>query len=75
MQAAWKVLGETKKEKVEIVESDKLDYELFDRWLRFLQKPPVFYPDLKAWQDMIKGGGTAAAAKRLAMSSRKSSSI
>jgi len=65
MQAAWKVLGETKKERVEIVESDKLDYELFDRWLRFLQKPPVFYPDLKAWQEMIKGGGTAAAAKRL----------
>jgi cytochrome c553/mono/diheme cytochrome c family protein len=65
MQSAWKVLGETKTDKIRVVESDKLDYELFDRWLRFLQKPPVFYPDLKPWQEMIKGGGTAAAAKRL----------
>lgn len=65
MQSAWKVLGETRTDKIRVVESDKLDYELFDRWLRFLQKPPVFYPDLKAWQEMIKGGGTAAAAKRL----------
>ena len=65
MQAAWKVLGETKTDKIRVVESEKLDYELFDRWLRFLQKPPVFYPDLKPWQEMIKGGGTAAAAKRL----------
>jgi hypothetical protein len=65
MQAAWKVLGETKTDKGRVVESEKLDYELFDRWLRFLQKPPVFYPDLKPWQEMIKGGGTAAAAKRL----------
>ncbi len=64
MQAAWRVLGETKADKNRVVDSEKLDYELFDRWLRFLQKPPVFYPDLKAWQDMIKGGGTAAAAKR-----------
>jgi hypothetical protein len=65
MQAAWKVLGETKTDKGRVVETEKLDYELFDRWLRYLQKPPVFYPDLKAWQEMIKGGGTAAAAKRL----------
>ena len=65
MQSAWKVLGETKTDRLRVVESDKLDYELFDRWLRFLQKPPVFYPDLKPWQEMIKGGGTAAAAKRL----------
>jgi hypothetical protein len=65
MQSAWKVLGEPKKPKQNIVEADKLDYELFDRWLRFLQKPPKFYPNLVAWQDMIKGGGTAAQAKKL----------
>jgi hypothetical protein len=65
MQAAWKVLGDTKTDKIRVVETEKLDYEQFDRWLRFLQKPPVFYPDLKPWQEMIKGGGTAAAAKRL----------
>jgi len=65
MQAAFKVLGEPKKAKFNVVESDKLDYELFERWLRFLQKPPKFYPNLTAWQDMIKAGGTAAQAKKL----------
>ena len=44
----------------------KLDYELFDRWLKFLAKPPKFYPYLTKWQEMIKAGGTAAEAKTLA---------
>ena len=66
MQAAWKVVGEPKTDKNRVVESGKLDYELFDRWLRFLAKPPVFYPYLTAWQEMIKRGGTADEAKRLA---------
>lgn len=67
MQATWRVLGEPKADKNRVVDSEKLDYELFDRWLRFVAKPPVFYPDLKPWQEMIKGnGGTQAAAKRIA---------
>ncbi|MEO6223419.1 MAG: PSD1 and planctomycete cytochrome C domain-containing protein [Vicinamibacterales bacterium] len=64
--AAWRVTGEPKAEKSRVVESEKLDYELFDRYLRFLEKPPTFYPYLKAWQDMVKSGGTEAEAKRLA---------
>ena len=36
MKAAWQVTGEPKKEKAEIIEKEKLDYELFDRWLAFL---------------------------------------
>src|SRR5262249_9050739 len=47
-------------------DAEKLDYELFDRWLKFLAKPPRFYPYLKAWQAMVKDGGTAAEAKKLA---------
>ncbi len=66
MQAAWKVTGEPKKSKLSVVESEKLDYELFDRWLRFLGKAPTDYPNLKAWQEMVKGGGTAPQAKKLA---------
>ena len=46
--------------------SEKLDYELFDRWIRFLAKPPKFYPYLKKWQAMIKDGGTEDEAKKLA---------
>jgi mono/diheme cytochrome c family protein len=66
MQAAWKVTGEPKADKNRTVESSKLDYELFDRWIRFLAKPPVFYPFLTAWQAMIKRGGTADEAKHAA---------
>lgn len=64
--AAWKVTGEPKEELAKVVDKDKLDYELFDRWLKFLVKPPRFYPYLKTWQEMVKGGGTAAEAKKLA---------
>ena len=66
MQSAWKVTGEPKKDLARVVNEDKLDYELFERWIRFLAKPPKFYPYLTEWQAMIKQGGTAAQAKTLA---------
>src|SRR5262245_32020477 len=66
MKAAWQVTGEPKKDKLEILNKDKLDYELFERWLAFLQKRPVFYPFLKDWQALIARGGTAAEAEKLA---------
>ena len=66
MVAAWRVTGEPKDDKAKVIESQKLDYELFDRWLRFLAKPPAFYPYLTAWQEMVKAGGTEAAATKLA---------
>src|SRR5437773_806091 len=66
MVAAWKVSGEPKEEISKIVDAEKLDYELFDRWLKFLAKPPRFYPYLTKWQEMVKGGGTASEAKKLA---------
>ncbi|MSO50450.1 MAG: DUF1549 domain-containing protein [Acidobacteria bacterium] len=64
--AAWRVTGEPKADKTRVVQTEKLDYELFDRYLRFLGKPPTFYPYLKSWQEMVNGGGTEAEAKRLA---------
>ncbi|MBK9240495.1 MAG: PSD1 domain-containing protein [Acidobacteria bacterium] len=66
MVAAWRVTGEPKDEKAKVVEAQKLDHELFDRWLRFLGKPPTFYPFLTPWQEMVKSGGTEDQAKRLA---------
>ncbi len=66
MAAAWKVLGEPKEDVAKVVDAEKLDYELFDRWLKFLVKPPRFYPYLTKWQEMIKGGGSASEAKKLA---------
>ena len=66
MKAAWQVTGEPKKDKLAIVDTEKLDYELFDRWLLFLAKRPVFYPFLKDWQAMVAKGGTAKEAATLA---------
>jgi len=66
MVAAWRVSGEPKEDVARVVDREKLDYELFDRWLKFLAKPPKFYPYLTAWQEMVKRGGTAAEAKKLA---------
>jgi hypothetical protein len=66
MNAAWQVTGEPKKDKAEIIEKEKLDYELFDRWLVFLQRKPTFYPYLKDWQAMMARGGTAKEADTLA---------
>jgi uncharacterized protein DUF1549/uncharacterized protein DUF1553/cytochrome c len=66
MVAAWKVTGEPKEEMPRVADAEKLDYELFDRWIKFLAKPPRFYPYLTKWQEMVKGGGSAKDAKALA---------
>jgi hypothetical protein len=66
MAAAWRVTGEPKDDLSKVTDDEKLDYELFDRWVKFLAKPPKFYPYLAKWQEMVKGGGTKADAKKLA---------
>ena len=66
MVAAWKVTGEPKEDMARVVDGEKLDFELFDRWLKFLAKPPKFYPYLTKWQEMVKAGGTEKEAKKLA---------
>jgi hypothetical protein len=71
MVGAWKVTGEPKEEAAHVADDDKLKVEVFDRWLKFLAKPPKFYPYLKDWQEMIKRGGSAAEAKKLAGSFEK----
>ncbi len=66
LQAVWRVQGEPNDQIAKVVEDGKLDYELFERWAKFSAKPPKFYPDLQKWQAMIKRGGTAHEAKKLA---------
>jgi hypothetical protein len=66
MMAAWRVTGEPKEDQSKVVDGEKLDYELFDRWLKFLAHPPKFYPYLTKWQEMVKSGGSKAEAKKLA---------
>ncbi len=70
MQSAWKVTGEEKLEKDKVINEDKLDYELFDRWLKFLAKPPRHYPYLERWQKMIAESGSTEEARSSPKSSR-----
>lgn len=66
MQAVWRVTGEPKEDLNDAIEKNKLDFELTQRWIRFLARPPRYYPYLKDWQAMMQKGGTAAEAKKLA---------
>ena len=66
MQAVWRVAGEPKEDLNDAIDKNKLDYELMQRWIKFLARPPRHYPYLKDWQAMMQKGGTAAEAKKLA---------
>lgn len=66
MMAAWKITGDNKTELATVAGEDKLDYELLERWIAFLAKPPKHYPYLAKWQEMIKQKGRKAEAQKLA---------
>ena len=65
MQSAWKVAGPDKAELAVVVQQDKLDYELFEGAGSGSMASNKNYPYLKAWQEMIKRGGTKDEAKKL----------
>ncbi|MBI1356900.1 MAG: DUF1553 domain-containing protein [Acidobacteria bacterium] len=66
MVAAWKVSGEPKKQVAEAAYEGKLDVEVLERWIKFLDKNPVNYPYLIEWQSMIRHGGSLEAAECIA---------
>ncbi len=67
LEGVWEVTGKEKKDVSEVVEARKLDYELFDKWIKYMAKPTDKYKNKDAWQAMIKkDGGTKAEAKKLA---------
>ncbi len=67
LQGVWEVTGKQKKEMAQVVESRRLDYELLERWIKYMGKPTDKYKNKEAWQAMIKkGGGTQEEAKKLA---------
>ncbi len=66
LEAVWEVAGPQKKELAAVVETRKLDFELLDRWIKYLEKPTDKYKNKDAWQAMMKKGGTLLEAKRLA---------
>ena len=67
----YDVSGKPKKDIAQVVETRKLDYELLDRWVKYMAKPTDKYKNKEAWQAMIKKGGTPDEAKKLAESSKR----
>jgi mono/diheme cytochrome c family protein len=67
LMGVWEVTGRQKKEMAQVVESRKLDYELLDRWIKYMGKATDKYHYKDEWQAMIKkGGGNQQQAKKLA---------
>lgn len=66
LQGVWEVKGSQKKEVAAVVEARKLDYELLERWIRYMGKPTEKYKNKEAWQAMMKKGGNAQESKKLA---------
>ena len=66
LEGVSEVAGKTKKDIAQVVESRRLDYELLDRWIKYMAKPTDKYHNKDAWQAMMKKGGTPDEAKKLA---------
>jgi hypothetical protein len=66
LQGVFEMTGKTKKEAAQVVESRRLDFELLDRWVKYMAKPTDKYKFKNDWQAMVKRGGTADEAKKLA---------
>jgi cytochrome c553 len=57
-----------KKEMANVVEARKLDFELLDRWVKYMEKPTTRYKNKEAWQALMKkpNGGSPQEARKLA---------
>ena len=67
LMGVWEVTGREKKDIAQVVDARRLDYELLERWIKYMGKPSDKYPYKAAWQAMMKkGGGNQQEAKKLA---------
>jgi mono/diheme cytochrome c family protein len=67
LMGVWDVTGKQNKDISQVVEKRRLDYELLDRWIKYMGKPTDKYHNKEEWQALIqKGGGTEQEAKKLA---------
>jgi hypothetical protein len=61
LQGVYDVVG-LKRDPETVVENRKLDYELLQRWIKYMEKPTDKYKYKEAWQAMIKRTLAAATA-------------
>jgi hypothetical protein len=54
IQAVWEISGPQKKKIDAVVEARKLDYELTDRWIKYIAKPTKKYKNKEALQALLK---------------------
>ena len=67
LMGVWDVTNKQKKEMPQVVESRRLDYEVLDRWVRYMAKATDKYKNKVAWQAMMKKSDpTQADAQKLA---------
>ena len=67
IQAVWEISGPQKKKIDAVVEARKLDYELTDRWIKYIAKPTKKYKNKEALQALLKKPmSTMPEAKKLA---------
>ena len=67
LMGVWEVTGKHKKDMALVVNDRRLDYELLDRWIKYMAKPTVRYHNKEEWQALMKnGGGTPQEAAKLA---------
>lgn len=66
LMGVFEVTGKEKKDKAQVVEARKLDYELLDRWIRYMDRKTEKYAHKNAWQAMMKSGGSTDEATKLA---------
>ncbi|MES1257232.1 MAG: PSD1 and planctomycete cytochrome C domain-containing protein [Acidobacteriota bacterium] len=67
LMGVWEATSRQKKEMAAVVESRRLDYELLERWVKYMGKTTDKYHNKDAWQALMKrGGGAQADAQKLA---------
>jgi mono/diheme cytochrome c family protein len=67
LMGVWEVTSKQKKEIDQVVNDRRLDYELLERWVKYMGKPTDKYHFKDDWLALIKkGGGTQQEVKKLA---------
>ncbi|MBI4904996.1 MAG: PSD1 domain-containing protein [Acidobacteria bacterium] len=63
LEGVWEVKGQ-KKEMATVVDARRLDFELLDRWIRYMDKPTAKYDFKKPCQEMMKTASAKDGAKQ-----------
>ena len=64
LQGVYEVAGAEEGDADTVVEARKLDYELLERWIKYMEKPTDKYKYKEAWQAMMKNAPSAGSRGR-----------